>query len=60
MHIHILKTIESEYIVYTDNEEWDWHNFFENAVIPACNIHKIITLKKLSDGSREINEFTTS
>jgi hypothetical protein len=57
MHTHILSTDKSEYIVVTDNENWDWEEFFNNT-IPNCNIAKIITSITGDNGKREIREFS--
>jgi len=57
MHTHILSTHKSDYIVITDNEHWDWEEFFNN-IIPNCNIAKIITSTTGEDGTREVREFS--
>lgn len=57
MHVHILKTELAEYVVITDNEMWDWEEFF-NDVIPEGNIAKIITTTTLPNGKRRVREFS--
>ena len=55
-HTHTLETAITKYTVITTSPDWDWFDFFQNAV--KHEVLKIRMETTLPNGKRSIREFT--